>query len=154
MNREKRESDVTVRADGEKHAVAYVDGSYDVKSGAYSCGIVFIYNGEVTTFCKRYDDPDSARSRNVAGEIKGAELVMKHCAKHGIKRLDLFYDYEGIAAWCLGTWKANLPLTKAYRQFYDNVKKHLDVTFHKVTAHTGDKYNEQADRLARGALNP
>jgi ribonuclease HI len=138
---------------GIKQAVAYVDGSYDVRSGAYSCGIVFIYNGEVKTFSKRYDDPDFARSRNVAGEIKGAEVIMKHCAKHGIKHLDLFYDYEGIAAWCLGKWKAKLPITKAYKEFYDSIKNHLNVTFHKVTAHTGNKYNEQADKLAKDVLS-
>ena len=68
------------------------------------------------------------------------------------KRLDLYYDYKGIEEWALGNWKTNNTLTKSYKLKYDDIKKVLDVRFNKVDAHTGDKYNEEADILAKKSV--
>ena len=39
-----------------------------------------------------------------------------------------------------------------YKQFYDEIKKSVKVSFNKVKGHSGDKYNDVADRLAKDAL--
>ena len=39
--------------------------------------------------------------------------------------------------------------TKEYKKFYDSIKDKLNIKFVKVKAHSGDKYNEEADRLAK-----
>ena len=49
-------------------------------------------------------------------------------------------------------WKANKEGTKLYRDFYNSISKKLKVDFIKVKAHSGDKYNEEADKLAKEAL--
>ena len=90
--------------------------------------------------------------RNVAGEIKAAEYVMRFCLDHDIKSLDIYHDYEGIAKWCTGEWKATKTGTQSYQEFYNQIKNHLHIRFFKVKGHSGDKYNDLADQLAKRAL--
>lgn len=90
--------------------------------------------------------------RNVAGEIKAAECAMQFCLDHNIKSLDIYHDYEGIAKWCTGEWKASKTGTQLYKQFYNDIKDHICIRFFKVKGHSGDKYNDLADQLAKCAL--
>ena len=134
-------------------AVAYVDGSFDKVSGDFSYGMVILYRGEEMAFCERIQDKELAQMHNVAGEIKGAEAAMRYAVENGIERIVIYHDYEGIAKWCNGAWRANKEGTKAYRAYYDQVKDKLKIQFIKVKGHSGDKYNDMADRLAKKALN-
>ena len=133
-------------------ATAYVDGSYDDGLGLFSYGVVIFYNDSEHRFAEKFNTPKLIEMRNVAGEIKAAEKAMQFCIDASIESLDLHYDYEGIAKWCIGEWEANKEGTKAYKQFYDSIKDKLDINFVKVTAHSGDKYNDLADELAKKAL--
>lgn len=137
----------------ENTAVAYVDGSFDKVSGDFSYGMVILYHGEELMFCEKIQDKELAQMHNVAGEIKGAEAAMRYATANGIKKIVIYHDYEGIAKWCNGAWKANKEGTKAYRAYYDSVKGKLDIEFVKVKGHSGDKYNDMADRLAKQALH-
>ena len=126
--------------------IAYVDGSYNNGSGELLDGT------EEQTFYRKFADTDLAAMRNVAGEIKGAEAAMRYAVEHGFSKLYIFHDYEGIAKWCQGVWKTNKEGTKAYKAYFDSIQDKLQVVFVKVAAHTGDKYNEMADGLAKQAL--
>ena len=77
---------------------------------------------------------------------------MRYAVANGFQKLYIYHDYEGIAKWCQGLWKANKEGTKAYKEYYDSIREKLQIVFVKVAAHTGDKYNEMADRLAKQAL--
>ncbi len=132
-------------------AVAYVDGSYNTGTQNFGCGVVILYNGEETTFNQSYDDSELSKMRNVAGEICGAILAMRYCLKYNIKTLHIYYDYQGIEKWCTGAWKTNKPGTARYKDFYDSVKDKINISFHKVKGHSGDKYNDLADKLAKQA---
>ena len=131
-------------------AVAYVDGSY-TNPGAFSCGVVLFTHGEKKIFAAIYQDEAYAAMRNVAGEIKGAEEAMRYCVDHQIQSLTIFHDYQGIAAWCTRAWETKKPETRAYREYYDEVTKSCQIFFRKVKGHSGDRYNEEADRLAGSA---
>ncbi len=133
-------------------AVAYVDGSFDIKTHAYSYGVVMFYNENEEHFKKRFDEDELASMRNVAGEIKGAEFAMQFCVDRHIKSLDIYYDYEGIEKWCTGVWKATKDGTMAYQDFFKSINDKLQVNFIKVAGHSGDKYNDLADMLAKSAL--
>lgn len=133
-------------------AVAYVDGSYDKASGDFSCGVVFLYEGQEEHYGERYSDRELAAMRNVAGEIKGSETAMRIALEKGVEKLVIYHDYEGIAKWCNGAWKANKEGTKAYQSYYREVRKRLPVAFVKVKGHSGDHYNDKADELAKNAL--
>ena len=132
--------------------VAYVDGSFNVATGEFSYGVVMFHNGEEITFNKSFSDPELASMRNVAGEIKGAEAAMEYAYKNGMKTLTIYHDYEGISKWPLKQWAANKEGTKAYQEFYNNIKEYVDIKFVKVKGHSGDKYNDLADKLAKEAL--
>ena len=136
---------------------AYVDGSYDAASGRFSCGVVIVDtdaegNSETTEFNSAFDDPEAAKQRNVAGEIMGSKAAIEWCRASGIKKVGIYHDYEGIGAWADRKWKANNPLTQGYRDFVEEARKSMDITFVKVKAHAGNKYNELADKLAKKAL--
>ena len=133
-------------------AVAYTDGSYNAATTEFSYGAVIFVNGEEKHLSKKFLDPELSSMRNVAGEIKGAEAVMRFCIENNITELDLYYDYEGVEKWCTGEWKTNKTGTIAYKQFYDSIKDRLTVSFNKVKGHSGDRYNDLADKLAKEAL--
>ena len=132
--------------------VAYVDGSFNVKTGEYSFGAVIFSEEKTEEFSEKFSDSEMAEMRNVAGEIKGAEFVMRYCIKKGIKSVKIVYDYTGIKAWATGEWKANKKGTALYKTYYDSIKDKLNVEFQKVKGHSGDKYNDRADALAKEAL--
>ena len=144
------------RTDGapvsESRAAAYVDGSYNIETARYGCGVVLLVGGEEITVSRAFDDSEAALMRNVAGEIEGASIAMKYCADNGIGEIDLYYDYAGIEKWCTGEWKTNKKGTAAYKQFYDEISKKVKVNFIKVKSHSGVEYNEKADRLAKDAV--
>ena len=133
-------------------AVAYTDGSYNIETTEFSYGAVVFANGEEKHLSKKFLDPELSSMRNVAGEIKGAEAVMRFCVENGISELDLYYDYEGVEKWCTGEWQANKEGTIAYKQFYDSIKNMLVVSFNKVKSHSGNRYNDTADKLAKEVL--
>lgn len=133
-------------------AVAYVDGSYDKVSKRFASGVVFFWKGEETHFSECFSDPDLAEMRNVAGEIQAAQIAMQYCVDHQISMLRIYHDYEGIAKWCTGEWQAKKKGTQNYRAFYESVQDRLQVEFVKVKGHSGDKYNDLADQLAKAAL--
>lgn len=131
---------------------AYVDGSFNAETKEYSFGAVIFSDGEVFEYSKKFSDAETAEMRNVAGEIMGAEFVMQYCIDKGIKSVKIIYDYTGIEAWATGKWKTNKAGTIAYKAFCDSIKDKLLVEFEKVKGHSGDKYNDRADALAKEAL--
>ena len=133
-------------------AVAYVDGSYKSDTKEFSCGAVLFFNNETVYFSQKYSDPDMADMRNVAGEIMGAVSVIDHCVKNGVKRLEIYHDYEGVSKWAKGEWKANKLGTQAYAELCREVRGRLDIEFVKVKGHSGDYWNDTADKLAKKAL--
>ena len=120
-------------------ATAYVDGSYNIATKEFGYGVVMFHNGE------------ELQMRNVAGEIFGSMAAMEYAVNHGITNLSIYYDYMGISKWCTGEWKANKKGTIAYRDYYNKIKTKVNVQFEKVKGHSGDKYNDMADMLAKKA---
>lgn len=140
------------REEKQSEAFAYVDGSYDDTTKSYSYGMVMMHGEDELHFFKKFEKDDMSDMRNVAGEIEGSMAAMKYCIENGIKSISIFYDYEGIQKWCNGEWKAKKEGTKRYVEFYKDASKLVDVDFIKVKGHSGDKYNDLADELAKKAL--
>ena len=136
----------------DREALAYVDGSYHVETGEYSCGVVFFYEGEEKHLCQKGTEEEMAEMRNVAGEIMGARLAMEEAVRCGALKLTIVHDYQGIASWCTGEWKTNKEGTKAYKAYFDSLQGQLAVHFQKVKGHSGDTYNDLADKLAKSVI--
>lgn len=136
----------------EDEIIAYVDGSFSTDINTYSYGVVIISNNGKESFNGYDNNLDMAKMRNVSGELMGAIEAIKWAIERKKKRLYLHYDYAGIENWAKGNWKTNKEGTKAYKKFYDSIKGKIDIQFIKVKAHSGVKYNEEADLLAKKAI--
>lgn len=132
--------------------VAYVDGSYNSDTGEYSAGVVLLYQSNKKTFSLKGNDPLLSKMQNVAGEIMGAKAAMNYALENNVASLAIHYDYAGIEKWCTGEWQTKMEGTKSYKDFYNAISKAVTVRFVKVKAHSGVRYNEEADKLAREAL--
>lgn len=132
--------------------IAYVDGSYNINTREFSYGMVIISDEEEKYFSEKYFDESLSEMRNVAGEIMGSMKAMSYCLECAKKSIVIYFDYEGIEKWCTGDWKTNKIGTQNYKKFYDEIKDKINITFKKVKAHSGDKYNDLADKLAKKAV--
>ena len=109
------------------------------------------HNGHELHLSNSFDDEEMASMRNVAGEIYGSLASMEYAIEHNVSHLTIYYDYMGIEKWCTGEWKTNKAGTLAYKKYYDRARKKVNITFQKVKGHSGDKYNDLADQLAKEA---
>ena len=70
----------------EGEILAYVDGSYNIATKEYGSGVVILFNGQKETYSIKGEDSCLAEMRNVAGEIKGAEMAMEYAFNKKIVR--------------------------------------------------------------------
>lgn len=141
------------RSSPQADLTAYVDGSYNPASKEFSYGVIIIHpDGSIKKFSAKSGDRTLADMRNVAGEIAGSTRAMDYALEMGVSSLVIYYDYAGIEKWCTGEWKTNKTGTMRYKQHYDSVKNRIKISFVKVKSHSGDKYNDMADELAKQAL--
>ena len=132
---------------------AYVDGSFNPQVQKYAFGcLLFHPDGQTEELCGSGDSPDALAQRNVSGEMIAAMLSVKWALVNGYDSLEIYYDYMGIECWATGAWKAKNDLTRKYRDYMMARMRELNISFHKVAAHTNDPYNERADQLAKKGL--
>lgn len=140
----------------------YVDGSYSTSKTKIGSGVVILYHSQVLEFGFSVE-AEEGHSRNVSGELNSVIHALELCS--GIvpiegmviedKHININYDYLGIENWINGSWAAKTKTTKDYvSKFNEIVNEHdLKVTFNKIKAHTGNIYNDIADRLAKESLD-
>lgn len=134
---------------------AYVDGSFNEARGVYGGGIVLIgfpgSEAPVTSSISGSEDIFLAH-RNITGELFATIRALAICDPVAdIDEVEIYYDYQGIEYWITGKWKAKKLLSQLYIEYMQKYLKRFKLTFHKVTAHSGDYYNNLADKLARDA---
>ncbi|MDR1760281.1 MAG: ribonuclease H family protein [Fibrobacter sp.] len=90
-----------------------------------------------------------AESRNIDGELLAAYNAMRWLDNHQKKGV-ICHDYEGIARWALGQWKAKSAVAIRY---IEASRPYVHwASFEKVEAHSGNKWNELVDSLAKRAI--
>lgn len=133
--------------------IAYVDGSYNIKTKEYGYGCILIEGQKVIKELSGKGDKEALVSmRNVAGEILGSLAAMKFALENGYLGVCIYYDYEGIEKWANGLWRANKIGTQNYQKLVNEYRKKINISFIKVLAHSGDFFNERADKLAKKAV--
>lgn len=153
--REVREvGEVVLGEQDENTLVSYVDGSSSMTIDEYGSGVVLIFpNGEIEELSFSGNHEYAKALKNVAGELSASMRAMKEAKVRGVKKLILFFDYQGIQKWLTEEWKCKNEMTKLYKRWYDNnIKEHVEVSFKWVKGHSDDKYNDLADRLAKKSI--
>lgn len=125
----------------------YVDGSY--VPGFDRAGWAFVaVEGGVEIASESGVTEYPAESRNIDGELAASLHALDWLRRVGRDGV-ICHDYEGIARWAKGEWMAKTPVAVRYR---DAVKAYPNARFEKVSAHSGIRWNEMADGLARAAI--
>lgn len=107
--------------------------------------------------------PVEGRATNNAGEIQGATRAIRDCGDSGIPRLCINTDSDFLRVSVekrMFFWRQNgfrkvngeplanqddfIELSNAMDE-----NSNMDIQFHHVPAHSGNKYNDEADRLAK-----
>ena len=137
----------------ENMVIAYVDGSFEKSIGRYAFGCVILTpDGQEIRKYGSGSDPAGVAIRNVAGEMLGSMTAVNWAIENKYPAVEIRYDYEGVEKWVTGVWRAKTPLTGKYAAHMQEAGKKVRISFCKIAAHTGNHYNEEADRLAKSAL--
>ncbi|WP_430538027.1 viroplasmin family protein [Clostridium perfringens] len=134
----------------DSNIVFYVDGSFNEKTKNVGYGLVLIIDDKVIIKDLGTTHPHEETSlRNVLGEVKGAIKATDIAIANGYKEITIVYDYVGIEKWAKGEWNAKNEVTKFYKKIMKNRMKYMKINFRKVKSHSNDKWNDEADRLAK-----
>lgn len=135
-----------------KSIVAYVDGSCNEKLKICTYGIILIMSDGVKKYSGRIGGvPGNVYDSRTAefGSVLAALSVIRSL---GIKKLVLKYDCEAIAACLKGKYKSNDKIAQWFYDSYNRQREKIKIKLKKVKAHAKDKYNEEADNLARSTM--
>lgn len=147
------ETSTTAEPSSTDTVIAYVDGSFEKSSQRYSFGAVLIQDDQVIQTLSRVgDNPKYQGSWQIAGEVFGALHAIQWAIENNFKKIILHYDYLGIEKWALGEWRTNKDVSKDYAASFQQLASKIEVEFVKVKAHSGIKYNEMVDQMAKDAL--
>ncbi|MFA5011460.1 MAG: RNase H family protein [Ignavibacteria bacterium] len=144
--------DISVTEDGIYTNKGYeidVDGSYFNSKTSYAT--IIRKNGKVIKELSGLVDTSKVKSSNqITGEMKAVIKAIDYCNENKIRKIRLYYDYNGLKYWAAGKWKANLVSTKYYQDFMS--KQTINIEWIKVPSHTGIYWNERVDELAKSAI--
>jgi len=126
----------------------YVDGSFIADNAHGGWAIAAVRDDQLLWTLSGITD-EAALSRNIDGEVEAAARAIEWLRLNP-QPATLCYDYEGIARWAQGDWKAVSYVAKRYVERVIPLPTHL--RFEKIRAHTGDQWNELVDELARRSL--
>ena len=140
----------------------YVDGSYNPQTAHWGGGAAILNDEETEVLHTiQVTDFDDNGSRQINGELASSiislEYVLNHSDRFEDKKIVIYCDYLGIEKWATGEWSARKDVSKDYSVRVKNlilalkVMHQIEVSFHKVKAHSSDKYNDLADRLSKDA---
>lgn len=132
---------------------AYTDGSYSPSRNRYGSGVVLLlsdgrkyklsYGGEVM-------GSDKQKYGSTFGELKAAEIAASHAIDLGCSDLHIHHDLLNVKTYAVAPPKDDSPEEiKKYNERMRLYMKNIPITFEHVKSHSGDVYNQAADREAR-----
>lgn len=136
--------------DGKKGMVfAFADGSYNeaAKTCGFSCVYISAYSVQHCsgTLC----DPDAIKLRNVAGELMAVIQAVNYAAFNNYSEITIVHDFAGDED--LINSKNSNPFIQRYGKWMKEQKKNIKISFVHVETHSGNRFNNTADRLAKNA---
>lgn len=131
----------------------FCDGGF--KEDKYSFGIYLECANNDYLSCGTFKDVDwvSTGSRNIVGECIGCLAGLQLAGSLGYKRINIYYDYEGLAKWINGNFEAKSEIAIRYVATFNQIvqKYGLGYRFFYTKGHSGVRGNELADKLSTRA---
>lgn len=132
----------------------FTDGSSDLEAGVAGYGVVFVQFGEIIFRTNNaYQMLPEGDSANVGAELMAAMEGIRLAVINEYEDVKIVYDYEGVCKFITEEWKAENQLSVYYKKYINQMKDKVNISFAKVKAHSGNPYNEEADRLAALAIS-
>lgn len=136
----------------------YVDGSFKTINEHQLIGSAYVVvNPDGSTVERKVAKEVEAgtHSRNISGELNATYGAIAYALQNNLPEITIYHDYVGIAEWANLNWKANKPETKQYANYVNRVRneKGLIINFIHVKGHSGNMFNEVADKLAGEAID-
>lgn len=136
----------------------YVDGSFKTINEHQLIGSAYVVvNPDGSTVerkvAKEYEA--GTHSWNVTGELNAVYGAVAYALQNNVPEVNIYHDLEGSAHWANKTWKAKKPETQKYANYINRVRneKGLVINFIHVKGHSGNMFNEVADKLAGEAID-
>lgn len=142
----------------------YVDGSYSPNEPnvAYG-GYVLLYdNKPIRAMRVSTSEASLISMNNVGGELTAVMLALNEVREkflsEDLNTICIHYDYIGIEKWLakVNGWAAKKEGTQKYVKFVSltmQLMPQVQLKFKWVKGHSGDKWNEVADKIARGYMD-
>ncbi len=131
-----------------KSIAAYIDGSY-TKDKTYSgYAVVFVKNNcilESISGCSY----QNIKMQNVTAELTAAMKAVEWAVNRRYSNIIIYHDFIGISKIVTGEWGVKTPFTRFYKKFMENKTNKINISFEFIKSHSGDIYNDMADKLAR-----
>lgn len=137
------------------YLVAFTDGSFDKQLGRYSYGVLIVApDKKEYELCGYGNNPKYISTQNIIGEILGSINAMDWAVSNGYEKIKIYHDYEGLAKWISGEWKAESDVARMYKAILtEKYAGLLDIAFEAVKGHSNNSYNDKVDILAKSALH-
>lgn len=123
---------------------AYTDGSYNKNKNITGFGVVIIKNNSVISEFSGIV-PDTTMWQ-IEGELTAVMEAVKYCEKENIPKIIICFDYTGCEYFATRKWKTKKQFIQSYIDFMNSTK--IKILWQKVKGHSGDYFNELADKLA------
>lgn len=156
----------------------YVDGSYSNLNPTMTYGAILLVSNDKPIYAQRYriSHKDFVSMRNIGGELisalKGMMFIIRnfnyycHSETGNVPdsslhdyTVHIIYDYVGIAEFAkkYNSWKPNKKKngTKLYATYFKAIREmypNIDIKFRHVKSHTGVRWNEEVDKIVKGAI--
>lgn len=128
----------------------YVDGSWNEEKQIYGWGFVAVRNGQIMyRKSGSGNNPKYIGSRQIGGEVAAVLQGINYAIHKEYECVEICYDFIGIEAWPTGKWDTLSEIASAYVYLLNKKKEKIAISFRKVLAHSNDRYNNIADRLAK-----
>ena len=129
--------------------IIYTDGSFHDESNIAGWGFVMVDDNNSDKFYQDwgYIEDDEYGSGNITGEVYAViEALEIARIEYPGQTIRVKTDYIGLVKWSRYEWKRNKKISKFFMNYLEEYGQF--VKFEHVKGHTGNKWNEYADRLA------
>ncbi len=128
----------------------FTDGSFNGKDAAWA--FIILKDGKlIEESAGAVTDRSHVSTYQIVGEFTAVVHALKRCDELNITEATLHYDLDLIGKIATGRYRAKAAVSQFFLAGVTSAN--VRITWNKVKAHNGNKWNERADKLASGALS-